>query len=74
MRLTGINFQQTTQKSRKFPRGKSLTEIHFRRFPAAHCLPAGYTLVSGSSSRRMDFLPGTKDGNRTNDTEGIPIQ
>ena len=23
------------------------------------CLPAGYTLVSGSSSRRMDYLPRT---------------
>lgn len=55
-----------------------LPETYFRQFPAPAlnppCQPAGYTLVSGSSSRRMDFLPGTKDGNRTNDTEGIPIQ
>jgi hypothetical protein len=28
-------------------------------YPA--CLPAGYTLVSGSSSRRMDYLPGTSE-------------
>ena len=36
---------------------------HFRQFPAGAlyppCLPAGYTLVSGSSSRRMEYLPRT---------------
>lgn len=35
--------------------------IDFRQFPAGcwypPCLHAGYTLVSGSSSRRMDYLP-----------------
>jgi hypothetical protein len=37
-------------------------ENDFRQFPAGAlyplCLPAGYTLVSGSSSRRMDYLTG----------------
>jgi hypothetical protein len=73
MTLTGINFRQTTQKNRKFPRGNSLTEIHFRQFPAAPCLPAGYTLVSGSS-RRMDTLPEIEDGDLTVHPKGSPAQ
>ena len=53
-----------------------LPESYFRQFPAPGlnppCQPAGYTLVSGSSSRRMDHLPGTKEGSQTADSKGNP--
>jgi hypothetical protein len=38
------------------------------------CLPAGYTLVSGSSSRRMDYLPGIIDGSQMAHSKGILAQ
>lgn len=41
----------------------TVTETHFRQFPSVGlyppCLTDGYTLVSVSSSRRMDYLTGT---------------